>query len=50
MASERTIVADGEEAYRAEARASFDVILMRLHMPMVDGLTAQHSRDRGRGA
>jgi signal transduction histidine kinase/CheY-like chemotaxis protein len=37
---ELTTVADGEQAIEAEARARFDVILMDLHMPKVDGLTA----------
>jgi signal transduction histidine kinase/ActR/RegA family two-component response regulator len=34
------IVGDGAEAIQAEASGHFDVILMDLHMPRVDGLTA----------
>ena len=35
-----TIVGDGAQAIAAEAGGQFDVILMDLHMPEVDGLTA----------
>jgi len=34
------IVGDGAEAIEAEAASRYDVILMDLHMPNVDGLTA----------
>jgi CheY-like chemotaxis protein len=37
---ELTIVADGGKAIAAEAAGPFDLILMDLHMPEVDGLTA----------
>ncbi len=37
---ELTIVGDGGEAIEAEAAGRYDVILMDLHMPKVDGLTA----------
>ncbi|HZZ69046.1 MAG TPA: ATP-binding protein, partial [Phenylobacterium sp.] len=37
---ELTIVGDGGEAMEAEAAGRYDVILMDLHMPNVDGLTA----------
>ena len=35
-----TIVGDGRQAIDAEAAGEFDAILMDLHMPEVDGLTA----------
>jgi CheY-like chemotaxis protein len=35
-----TIVGDGAQAIAAEAEGAFDAILMDLHMPEVDGLTA----------
>ena len=35
-----TIVGDGAEAIEAEAAGRYDLILMDLHMPNVDGLTA----------
>jgi signal transduction histidine kinase/CheY-like chemotaxis protein len=37
---ELTIVGDGEQAIEAEAAGRYDVILMDLHMPKVDGLSA----------
>jgi signal transduction histidine kinase/ActR/RegA family two-component response regulator len=37
---ELSIVADGAEAIAAEAAGHYDLILMDLHMPNVDGLTA----------
>jgi CheY-like chemotaxis protein len=40
MGVELTVVGDGAEAIEAEAGGQFDVILMDLHMPKVDGLTA----------
>jgi signal transduction histidine kinase/ActR/RegA family two-component response regulator len=40
MGVELTIVGDGAEAIAAESSGQFDVILMDLHMPKVDGLTA----------
>jgi signal transduction histidine kinase/ActR/RegA family two-component response regulator len=40
MGVELTIVADGAEAIEAEAAGRYDLILMDLHMPRVDGLTA----------
>jgi signal transduction histidine kinase/AmiR/NasT family two-component response regulator len=40
MGVELVIVGDGAEAIEAEAAARYDVILMDLHMPKVDGLTA----------
>ncbi|WP_372785879.1 ATP-binding protein [Phenylobacterium sp.] len=40
MGVELTIVGDGGEAIEAEAAGRYDVILMDLHMPEVDGLTA----------
>jgi signal transduction histidine kinase/CheY-like chemotaxis protein len=40
MGVELVIVGDGAEAIEAEATGRYDVILMDLHMPKVDGLTA----------
>jgi signal transduction histidine kinase/ActR/RegA family two-component response regulator len=40
MGVELTIVADGEQAIKAEAAGRYDAILMDLHMPKVDGLAA----------
>jgi CheY-like chemotaxis protein len=40
MGVELTIVGDGAAAVEAEAAGQFDAILMDLHMPKVDGLTA----------
>jgi signal transduction histidine kinase/ActR/RegA family two-component response regulator len=40
MGVELVIVGDGAEAIEAEAAGRYDVILMDLHMPKVDGLTA----------
>jgi signal transduction histidine kinase/ActR/RegA family two-component response regulator len=40
MGVELTLVGDGEQAIEAAAAGRYDVILMDLHMPKVDGLTA----------
>ncbi|THD57313.1 response regulator, partial [Phenylobacterium sp.] len=40
MGVELVVVGDGAEAIEAEAAGRYDVILMDLHMPKVDGLTA----------
>jgi CheY-like chemotaxis protein len=40
MGVELIIVGDGAEAIEAEAAGRYDAILMDLHMPKVDGLTA----------
>jgi signal transduction histidine kinase/CheY-like chemotaxis protein len=40
MGVDLVIVGDGEEAIEAEAAGRYDAILMDLHMPKVDGLTA----------
>jgi signal transduction histidine kinase/ActR/RegA family two-component response regulator len=40
MGVDLIIVGDGAEAIEAEAASRYDVILMDLHMPKVDGLTA----------
>jgi signal transduction histidine kinase/ActR/RegA family two-component response regulator len=44
------IVGDGAEAIEAEAAGRYDVILMDLHMPKVDGLTAIRTIRAAEGA
>jgi CheY-like chemotaxis protein len=40
---ELTVVGDGGEAIEAEAGGRYDVILMDLHMPNIDGLAAMRA-------
>jgi signal transduction histidine kinase/CheY-like chemotaxis protein len=49
MGVELTIVGDGAEAIEAEASGRYDAILMDLHMPNVDGLTAIRAIRRAEG-
>jgi CheY-like chemotaxis protein/HPt (histidine-containing phosphotransfer) domain-containing protein len=47
-----TVVADGQQAIAALARQSFDLVLMDVQMPVMDGFTATveiRSRERGTG-